>query len=189
MSNHVKSVNSKRFHLRCFISSLMMLLSGAQINTEPEPPRFRQYDQDRDGVWSSGELSFLVLQATFLFNHHLRAPFGSTCFAVPKIQELRCKVWVVTFKMVMWRPWWKWNLALKKCITHHHTRSMYDMTRLLPCIIGVHITSILKIYGMLNTKVYCIGIVCVYVRNKRYGMDIGIPSCFKASNWYNFVAD
>lgn len=65
MSNHVKSVNSKRFHLRCFIFSLMMLLSGAQINTEPEPPRFRQYDQDRDGVWSSGELSFLVLQATF----------------------------------------------------------------------------------------------------------------------------
>lgn len=120
MSNHVKSVNSKRFHLRCFISSLMMLLSGAQINTEPEPPRFRQYDQDRDGVWSSGELSFLVLQATFLFNHHLRAPFGSTCFAVPKIQELRCKVWVVTFKMVMWRPWWKWNLALEQV---HHTSS------------------------------------------------------------------
>ena len=38
MSNHVKSVNYKRFHLRCFISSLMMLSSGAQINTEPELP-------------------------------------------------------------------------------------------------------------------------------------------------------
>lgn len=163
MSNHVKSVNYKRFHLRCFISSLMMLSSGAQINTEPEPPRFRQYDQDRDGVWSSGELSFLVLQATFLFNHHLRAPFGSTCFAVPKIQELRCKVWVVTFKMVMWRPWWKWNLALQKV---QHTRSMHDMTRLLPCIIGVRITSILKIYGMLNTKALYRHCMCVCAEQK-----------------------
>jgi len=40
------------------------------------------------------------------------------------------------------------------------------MTRLLPCIIGVRITSILKIYGMLNTKALYRHCMCVCAEQK-----------------------